>query len=170
MSKREFRDFKVDIYGLSNKAHDYHFEIDNSLFHLFEQDIVTSGSGTCDMVLEKSETMITLTFRIEAKVVLTCDVTLKPFDHQIGTEREMLIKFGEEEQELSDEIVVVPWDTKSINVAEYVYQFLLLEIPMKKVHPDLEKDRPDVLYVSEAEEPEEKEPIDPRWEALKKLK
>jgi len=168
MDKKELRKFNIDIYGLSLKQHEYQFEFGNELFNLFEQDIVTSGSGVCNLLLDKSETMIVLDFDVEAKVELTCDVSLKAFDQKIATKKQIMVKFGEEATELDDDVVVMVWDTKTMNVAEYIYQFLLLEIPLKKVHPDLDSDRPDILYVSEAEEKEEE--VDPRWEALKKLK
>jgi len=171
MDKKEFRRFNIDIYGLSYRAHEYHFSSLESLFSLFEQDIVSSGSGECIMFLDKSETMITLNFDIQARVELTCDVTLKPFEHPINAQKQLMIKFGDEPSELSDDVIVIAWDTKTINVAEYIYQFMLLEIPLKRTHPDLEADRPDILYVSETEPEEtEKDEIDPRWEALKKLK
>ncbi len=169
MDRKALRQFQIDFYGLANKEHNYRFELDSELLGLFEQDIVKSGKGGCNLRLEKSETMIVLHFDIDATVELVCDVSLRPFDHEIKTIHEIMVKFGDEPTELSDEVIVLQWDTKSINVAEYIYEFLLLGIPMKKVHPELEAERPDLLYVSKGEE-EEEQAIDPRWEALKKLK
>lgn len=171
MNKKDLRAYQIDIYGLSTGVHDYQFEVTKDLFHLFEQEIVTSGSGVCHVSLDKSATMLTLEFNIQAKVELICDLSVRPFDHEIQSRRELRMKFGDTEDELSDEIVIIPWDSKWINVAEYIYQFVLLEIPMKKIHPDLRtQERPDVLYRTQEEEIEEEETIDPRWEALKKLK
>jgi uncharacterized metal-binding protein YceD (DUF177 family) len=59
-----------------------------------------------------------------------------------------------------------------------MYEFIVLSIPIKKLHPDLrneDEDESDVKIVystsTENEQEEKKEEdIDPRWEKLKKLK
>jgi uncharacterized metal-binding protein YceD (DUF177 family) len=55
-----------------------------------------------------------------------------------------------------------------------MYEFIALEIPMKKLHPRFQNETDDeaegkVIYSSGTEASED-EPIDPRWEVLKKLK
>jgi uncharacterized metal-binding protein YceD (DUF177 family) len=79
-------------------------------------------------------------------------------------------------------------DTPSINVAQLIYEFILLALPAKKIHPDHRNELDDEeveaegLYVyidgegeadwedSEEGEEEEDQPVDPRWEMLKNLK
>ena len=172
MDKKAFRAFEISIFNLSNKEHEYRFPINSGLFDLFEQQIVERAEGECVLTLTRSETMMSLHFVLTAKVELICDISVKPFWHELKEEKDILVKFGEEEQELSEEVIVIPWDTQIFNVAEYIYQFVLLSIPMKKIHPDLEdEERPDIAYTSgEAEEAEEAQPMDPRWAALKNLK
>lgn len=171
MEKKAFRAFEISIFNLSNKAHEYRFPIDEGLFELFEQNIVERGEGECKLTLTRSETMMTLNFVIEAKVELICDISVQPFWHEIKEEKDIMVKFGEEEQELSEDVIVIPWDTQIFNVAEYIYQFLLLSIPMKKIHPDLkDEERPDIAYTSGEVEEKEESTMDPRWAALKNLK
>ena len=153
------------------KVHEYRFPINEALFSLFEQNIVERGEGECLVTLTRSETMMTLHFAISAKVELICDVSVKPYWHQIQEENDLMVKFGDEDQELSEDVIVIHWDTQILNVAEYIYQFLLLSIPMKRIHPDLhDEERPDMVYksgeIDKSEEPE----TDPRWAALKNLK
>ena len=173
MDKKAFRSFEISIFNLSNKVHKYRFPINETLFSLFEQSIAERAEGTCEVTLTRSETMMTLHFNINAKVELICDISVKPFWHEIKVEKDIMVKFGEEDEELSEDVIVIHRDTQFFNVAEYIYQFLLLSVPMKRIHPDIkDEERPDIVYSSgepEQEETEE-EKIDPRWAALKNLK
>lgn len=169
------RDFQIDIFNLSLKLHEFEFSIDDRLFSIHEQDLVKKGSGTCKLELEKSATMMTLRFHIEVDVELTCDRSLDPFDYPIKADEQVIIKFGEDNYALSEDVLVIRNDTPSINVSELIYEFIMLAIPMKKLHPRYEADEeedPDLIYTSSAEEDtsESDEEVDPRWEALKKLK
>jgi len=72
-------------------------------------------------------------------------------------------------------------DTPKVNVAQLIYEFILLALPAKKIHPDHrnelddEEDDLDGLYVyidseKESEESEDEDiNVDPRWEKLKNL-
>lgn len=171
MDKKAFRAFEISIFNLSSKVHEYRFPINETLFGLFEQSIVERGEGTCEVVLTRSETMMTLHFNLNAKVELICDISVKPFWQDIVVEKDIMVKFGDEDEELSEDVIVIHWDTQFLNVAEYIYQFLLLSIPMKKIHPDIEdEERPDIVYISDESEQEEEQLTDPRWAALKNLK
>ncbi|MEM9327851.1 MAG: DUF177 domain-containing protein [Bacteroidota bacterium] len=173
MKRKELRAFDINIHRLANGEHEFQFKVSNELLDFFEQNIVEGASGQCDIVLIKTETMMTLKFQIAATVDLICDVSLKPYTQDVQVVKELIIKFGEEEKELSEDVLVMHWDTQQINVAEYIYEFLLLAVPMKRIHPDIAaEDRPELIYVSESEngDDDDDDAIDPRWEALKKLK
>ena len=174
MKKKDLREFVINLHSLASGEHEFQFDINEELLALHEQNIVEGAAGKCIIRMRKTETMMTLDFNISATVELLCDVSLKPYSQEIKVDRELIIKFGEEEQELSEDVLVIHWDTQQLSVAEYIYEFLLLAVPMKRIHPDLEdKDRPEVIFVSKADEESDdgnEDTIDPRWEALKKLK
>jgi uncharacterized metal-binding protein YceD (DUF177 family) len=95
----------------------------------------------------------------------------------------MIYKFGSEVKEIDESVMMITRDTPSINVAQLIYEFILLALPLKKIHPDYknELDEEDneleggFVYLDEAstEESTEEESttaVDPRWEQLGKLK
>lgn len=175
------RDFDIHVFKLSNGVHEYQFKIEDSFFELFENEITNQGKLDVDISLEKSERMIQMGIEINGTARLICDRSLDPFDEEIHSDRSMIYKFGEEEQELSEDVIVIHPDTQIINIASILFEFILLEIPMKKLHPRFrdefdEDDESEVVavYFSDEEESEEEqteeEPIDPRWEKLKNLK
>jgi uncharacterized protein len=178
---KALRDFDIHIFKLSNELHQYQFEIGDSFFALFENEIVEHGKLVADISLDKTDRMIQLHADIHGHLTLTCDRSLEEFEEDIQASKTMLYKFGEEEQELSDDVMVIHKDTQTINIASILFEFILLEVPMKKIHPKFrdEYDEEDgellVVYTSESDESDEEdesnkeEQIDPRWEKLKNL-
>lgn len=172
MGKKELRDFEIQFVQLPNGEHEYEFELKPAFFSLFPETLVDQGEGKVHLRLLKTETMLTLHFEIEVALTLTCDISLKEYVQPIRVQKRLLVKFGEEESEPDDEVIIIRNDRNNLNIADFIHQYISLEVPMKKVHPDLaEADRPDLVYSTSSEEEEQQtESIDPRWEALKKLK
>ena len=180
---KELSKYNIDIYGLEDKQYAYEMESGDAFFQELEQDLIEFGHFKTHVELNKSATMIQLNFHTVGSVTLTCDRSLEPFEEPIDQDDRIILKFGDHNEELTDEIEIINRNTTRINVARYIFDFIALALPVKKIHPDLrdEEDEIDPLdeadgilvYSSEdvAEETEEEtEKIDPRWEALKKLK
>jgi uncharacterized metal-binding protein YceD (DUF177 family) len=77
--------------------------------------------------------------------------------------------------------MVIHRDTDSLELGQYIYEFIALEIPMKRLHPRYAGEPEDddaegrIIYSSgdpstENDSDTNNEDIDPRWEQLKKLK
>ncbi len=166
--------FNIDIYKLSDGLHNYQFEIGNSFFEAIEDSLIKKGKGVVEVELTKNDSFIKLDFDIKATLELTCDRSLDLFDFDIDGNHSMIFKYGEEDQEIDDEVVVITRNKQRINVAQYIYEFIGIEVPMKKLHPRYEDTdgEDELVYSSKKTEKETKEdePIDPRWEKLKGLK
>lgn len=53
---------------------------------------------------------------------------------EVKTNNKLIVKFGNEYSEESDEIVIIPEEDGEINIAWFLYEFIILSLPMKKVH------------------------------------
>ncbi|MEL6304860.1 MAG: DUF177 domain-containing protein, partial [Bacteroidota bacterium] len=75
----------------------------------------------------------------------------------------------------NDEILILPHGEYQVNIAQYVYEMLVLAVPQKRVHPgvldgSLQSEVLDKLEELQPKENEESsENTDPRWDDLKKL-
>ena len=164
-------DYSIDIFKLSNSSHQYKFEFDDSFFDLFEESLVHKGDGKVDLILLKSDSYIQLEFEIEGKIELVCDRCLEPFWFELTLKNKLLLKFGVKWEEISDEILMIPRDEQTINVAQYIYEFIGVSIPMKKLHPKFDnEDEKDNFIYSSNDSNVDKMTIDPRWKKLKDLK
>ncbi|MEL7005854.1 MAG: DUF177 domain-containing protein [Bacteroidota bacterium] len=166
--------FNIDIYKLADGRHNYQFEIGNSFFEAIDDSLIDKGLGAVNVELNKNDSFIKLNFKIEVSVELVCDRSLDLFTFPINTDQQMIFKYGDEEQEIDDEVVVITRGKQRINVAQYIYEFIGIEIPMKKLHPRYEEGdaEDELVYSSKVPEKdsEEKQSIDPRWDKLKGLK
>ena len=170
--------FTINIIGLSNKEHQYDFHIDNEFFRQYGNGIVSEGDLDVVVTLGKRETMIEARFEIKGKVKLICDRSLDPFQHPLKIDERIIFKFGDANEELSDEIIMIHRDSDHLELGQYIYEFIGLAIPMKKLHPryegelDLDEEAEGkIIYTSGSDsEDDDNEDIDPRWEQLKKLK
>ncbi len=172
------QDFSIDIYKLGNKVYEYQYDIDKTFFALFERSTVEKGQLRVVVTLEKQETLITARFTITGTVTLLCDRSLEAFDYPLHVEESLLYQYGEEEEELTDEIMVITQRTQQINVAQPIYEFIALAVPMKRLHPRYaDDDQPfiegEIVFSSPPDSNTEattEAPADPRWDVLKKLK
>lgn len=174
------RAYDINIAGLENKTYTYDFESGDAFFAALNQSLIEKGKVQTQLLLDKSETMIRLNFHISGTVEQVCDRSNDLYDEPVDTERMLLLKFGDHNEELSDEIELIERHTVTINVAQYIFDFICLALPMKRLHPRFRKeeetDSDDVqngkiIYQSgrESDQPDETQETDPRWAALRKL-
>ncbi|MEZ0483654.1 YceD family protein [Fibrella aquatica] len=179
----ELRQYDINIVGLEEKRYEFDFQSDKSFFKSLEQQLITKGDVKTNLVLDKSETMIRLDFSITGSVERTCDRSLDMYDEEVDTRQTLFLKFADRNEELTDEIELIERNTATINVARYIFDYIVLSMPMRGLHPrfreeDEEDDLAegkliyssgDVAETDTDEEKEEKTAVDPRWEALRKL-
>lgn len=176
------RKFDIDIIRLKEGEHAFHFEVDDAFMDHFEKvkEVIHHAEVGVDVLLDKRINLIEADFQLQGTVRLTCDRSLEEFNHPVSVSHKIVYKYGQEEKEINDEIFLITKDTQVINVAQLIYEFMLLSIPAKKIHPDYRIDDDDVdendgwiVYEAGEEDDEEdngKAEQNPFWEALKNFK
>ncbi|WP_154657008.1 YceD family protein [Hugenholtzia roseola] len=177
---KNLKAFEIEIIALRNGTHQYHFLMEDDFFAYFQSPLLEAGNCDAVVVLEKSERLIRVVFQIKGTIRLICDRSLDEFDYPIKIKEEIIFKYGEKEQEVSENLMLITPHTPHLALGTYLFEFVALAVPMKKLHPrfvqeqDPDKDDNKPLWVyssQEAEDPQQtdSDAIDPRWEALKKL-
>ncbi|HEX5168528.1 MAG TPA: DUF177 domain-containing protein [Cyclobacteriaceae bacterium] len=171
--------YRVNIVGLSNKVHHFDYELGDDFFEHYGSDLISKGSFIVKVMINKHETFLEVNFEIAGTAKLICDRSLEEFDYPIKTKKMVVFKYGDEDQEISEEIIMIQRDTVSLELGQFIYEFIGLAVPMKKLHPrfDGEDDNNDdddagrIIYSSDSGTGNDtQDEIDPRWEKLKKLK
>ncbi len=183
------RNYNIDVIKLKEGKHEFTFPVDGEFFsHFQHQEFLKEGNLITTIYLNKLTSLIEVVFIIKGSAKLVCDRSLEEFDQELYTEQKVICKYGLEETEVTEDVFMITRDTPSINVAQLIYEFILLAIPAKKIHPDYIEEMDDedfdgegeLVYFSDEKDDEvedketssekKSEKIDPRWDILKNLK
>jgi len=172
-------EYIVPFSGMKVGKHQFDYRIRKEFFDAFEYSEIKDGDLNVIVTVDKSETMMIMNFDIAGEITMECDICLGELKHSIETKYRQIFKFSDDEDlKLDDEITYVRSTEFEVNIAPFVIEFINLSKPNKSRHEDGECDE-DLLAVldeyllveeEEIEESIEEEEIDPRWNALKKLK
>ena len=166
-------EFLIPVSGLALGSHSYQFEINDGFFAEREYSEIQQGRVEVKLDIDRQETLMVLHFGIEGTVRVACDRCADEFDLPIRDEREFFLKLGTENAQESDDVEVVPAEQADYDISSLVYEFIILAVPMHRVHLEGQCN-PEVMAMLSAEqtvgETEEENEIDPRWAALKNIK
>ena len=166
-------EFLIPVSGLALGQHAYQYEINDDFFTGMDYSEVQQGKVSVKLDIDRQETMLTLHFDIEGSVRVPCDRCADEFDLPIESQQDFFIKLGTENAEESDDVAVVSAETSEYDIRPLVYEYIILAIPMHRVHPEGQCN-PEVIAMLNHEEAleedeEASDAIDPRWAALKDI-
>ncbi len=169
--------YDIKFTGLKNGNHTFTFHIDQEFFKQF--DFEEYDDSDIDIVLEltKRDNLLEISILSEGYVNVPCDISGKNFDQSIKGNLSFVVKFGDEYNDDREDLLIIPYHSFKLNVAQQIYESVLLSVPAKRVHPDIisgkmhaEAEKYIVNYDDNVIEQEDKEQeIDPRWSVLKKI-
>lgn len=128
--------YSIAFKGLSQGKHVFEYEIDNRFFSEFGGDIVDEGSVNVRITLDKQSSLMTLWFDVEGTVNVQCDRCLETYNQPIKGSERIFVKFGEKEFVDGDDVIWVSPNDYQLNVAQLIYEYVCLAIPIKRIHPD----------------------------------
>lgn len=166
--------YDIAYKGLKEGKHKFEYQINDTFFELIEGSLVQKANIAAVVTLEKRSTMLILLFEIEGTVELTCDRCLENYDQPIKQKAELFVKFGEEKYEDGDDIYWISPEEYHLNIAQLLYEYTVLSIPVKHIHPDNKEGNSTcntemIEQIKKYSIIEKEENPDQRWEVLKKL-
>jgi len=165
--------YAVRISGLGEGNHDFSFELDQQCFASFEHPEIENGRVLAQVILEKKSGVLALHFSLDGEVKVLCDRCLEPFMTRISSSQVIFVKTGESPGEIENDVVVIEKDDHEIEVGHFLFEFIILALPFKRIHPEDTKDNscnPEMLKRLNAhrlKESDQSDQTDPRWDALK---
>jgi uncharacterized metal-binding protein YceD (DUF177 family) len=171
-------EFLIPFIGLKLGKHQFEYEIKKSFFDSFDYHEYEDCDVKVDVVLDKKSTMLELAFKHKGTVHLPCDLTNEMFDLPIKGKIKLVVNFGEEFNNDNEELLILPHGEHQIDVSQYIYEMIVLSVPLKRVHPGIKEgtlqtgalEKLTRLSVKEQNKDIKKEEnTDPRWDKLKQL-
>lgn len=170
---RSNKDFSIAFKGLKIGMHQFDFEITNQFFEDFEHSPVKAGKLNVELDFYKRLDHFQLDFDIEGTINTSCDRCTAMIDLPIYKSASYIVKFDDVMDD-DDQVVYIKVNAQLLNVAEMIYELVVLGMPMIKVY-DCEDDDPrpcnmnvlDVLNQKQTESDDDKK--NPLWDQLSEL-
>jgi uncharacterized protein len=164
---KQQKDFVIPFKGLSTGLHQYTFKIDKAFFESFEYFETETGNINVELELMKEPALLDLHFKLDGIINLVCDRCLGNFSNTINGEFRLIVKFGDAYSEESEEVVVLPNTESSIDIKQFIFEYINLLLPIKRVHVNKIDCDPTMLQKLQNHIEQSN---DPRWDALKNIK
>jgi len=184
--------YKVDLKNMQQDVQICEYLLDSLFFTNIGSEDIQKGRVNARLTISKKGGAFDLSFTFSGVVVVPCDRCLDDMDLPIETTAHLIVKFGKDYAEESDEIVVIPEVEGKINLTWFLYEFIALAIPIKHVHApgkcnkqmtsklkkhtaksdddgqSFESDDADDVIITDEDSNEER--TDPRWDILRGLR
>ncbi len=166
---------KYNVYfgGKPNGFYSFTYDIGNDFFTLFPDSPIQEGNLTIHLNMEKKSNILVLDFNITGHLFLICDNCLEKFTSPLELSFKQYVKLESTYEEIDDITISIPRNVEKINVAHWIYETIVLSIPMRHVHP-LDKNghptcNPEMIKKIKNYSNKNKTEKDPRWDKLTTL-
>ncbi len=172
---KDLKVYDIQFVGLKQGLHRFDYEIEKSFFEYYDFDEFNDVDLKVELKFDKKSTLLELEFSVSGTVNINCDLTNEPFDQSIDNELFLVVKFGQEFNDDDEKILIMPHGSYEINIAQYIYELIVLSVPTKRIHPGVKDGtlKSEILdrlkELSPKGKNKDNEDIDPRWDTLKNL-
>ena len=150
------------------------YELGDDFFKALDGSLLEHGTLHVSVSIRKITGFFELLFHTEGTVTVSCDRCLDDMEQPIVADNHLTVKLGNTYSE-DDDTVTIDENEGILDVSWFIYEFIMLAIPIKHVHApgkcnSAMTQKLEELSGAVRSGEEEAEAIDPRWEALAKLK
>ncbi|HEY0030215.1 MAG TPA: DUF177 domain-containing protein [Bacteroidia bacterium] len=173
-------EYIIQFVGLGLGKHEYEFKVTDQFFEDLDYSEIKQGNIDIKLDLIKQSQMMVLEFSIGGTVKAMCDLCTGEFDLPLEGNYKLIVKVGGgDDGNEDDDIITVAANEHELNLTQYIYEYITLSLPIKRVHPEDEQGNstcdPEVLekledFLIEEEKKDEDDESDPRWDDLKNIK
>lgn len=188
----KFTEFKLPLKGMSPGIHEVDYHLDKQFFVNMESQDVHDADLNVKLIVDHKGDFYNLDFHIVGEVTLLCDRCLDDLQFPIDATYKIAVQFGDDYNDENDDLLVIPSTDNTLNVAYMIYDTVVLQIPIKHVHPlgkcnramsailkkhrvrsaddeDAELEEQLIEEMDQVDAGNDDAPTDPRWDELKKL-
>lgn len=179
MSRR--REFEIAFVSLKPGVHHYSYSINDKFFEAFQQQDFRNCKANVKLTLDKKSSFMLLKFEIGGTLEVNCDRCNSNLPLELWDEFNITVKMVEDpelmnEQEEDPDMYYIAQGDSHVDIANWIYEFIVLTIPMQKACDFEKMDGPscntsalDLLKKMEPKKTEIKKE-NPIWKGLEKFK
>ena len=131
------KEYTIPFVGLKLGKHKFEYQISNAFFEIFDYNEFQNSDIKVNVVLDKQSNLLELNFKHEGTINVPCDLTSEDFDLPIKGKLKLIVRFGETFNNDNEELLILPFGEFEIDIAQYIYEMIILSIPLKRIHPGI---------------------------------
>ena len=179
---KDLKNFDISFIGLKDGVHQFDYNISKEFFDFFNYEEFYNSNVNVSLSFLKKPTLFELNFEFSGSLEVACDITNELFQQPIATKIFLIVKFGDEFNNENDELLILPHSDYKLNIAQYIYEAIVLTVPVKRVHPGVEDGtlKSEILdklnefkikdkNIEKKHLDVDSQDIDPRWNKLKSI-
>lgn len=188
----KFTAYKLPLKSLAKGSHEFDYVLGKQFFADMENADIRDADVNVRLTVAYNGDVYDLNFVFSGEVTVLCDRCLDDLHLPIDTTYHIVVRYGDDFNDDSDELLEIPESDNYLNVAYMMYDTVALAIPIKHVHPlgkcnramsailkkhrvqatgedaDLENALVDEIDQMDVDDTDVRV-TDPRWDALKGL-
>lgn len=137
---RPHKEFEIAFVGLKSGIHEFDYDIDDKFFSAYKTPDFSNSKLHIRLLLDKKSGFFLLKFEITGEVLVNCDRCGDPFELPVWDEFNMVVKLVEDpsllEADDDPNVAYLSRHESLLQVADWIYEFSLLSVPMQRIHPD----------------------------------
>ncbi len=162
---------KIPVLHLEDGIHHFQDVLKSKSLQFYRHELYPYQVNIRVKVNKSEDTMLcTVSFQTTARFV--CDRCLEEFEQAVDSRFRLLFHIGKDTwQTTEDEVVHIPMETVEVDINPWIFEYLILAIPMKMLcREDCKGLCPECgVNLNETTCGCHRELIDPRWEKLREL-
>jgi uncharacterized metal-binding protein YceD (DUF177 family) len=131
------RKFEIAFVGLKPGVHEFNYEVDDKFFADKGVTEFSNCQAQIKLSLDKKSSFMLVKFEVGGKANVTCDRCGNSLPMDIWDEFNMVVKLVENPDEMNDQeedpdVFYISRTESHVNVASWIYDFVLLSFPIQK--------------------------------------
>ena len=129
--------YEIDLVSLK-EGHpvEYAYKIGKEFFESKGYADILAADVDVVLSVEKRHGGYMFEFDLDGTLTVACDRCLEPVTLPVATSYDIMVRHGEDYDDSRDDVLVIPESWTRLDVSGIIYDTLLLELPVRAVHPD----------------------------------
>ncbi len=174
------REFEIAFVGLKPGIHEYEYEITDRFFEEFQQQDFFNCKATVRLTLDKKTGFMLLKFEMGGSLEVICDRCSNNLPLELWDDFNITVKMADEpelmnNQEEDPDVYYISNGESHIDVANWIYEFINLSIPMQRTCTFEKMDGPHCNpaareMLNKLSNGDKEQKTNPIWKGLEKFK
>lgn len=129
------KEYNIKLTDLEeNKSYFYDYAVGMNFFTFFEEKEIKDGKISAQIIVIKNSNNLIFEIIVKGNVILVCDRCLDEYEQPVDFKDTVFAKELDDPQNDNSDIIYLGKKTTEINIAKFIYDTILLALPIKHNH------------------------------------